>query len=131
MSDASGKVAVSTISMTEFPYLSGVSSNIHIQVNICALGIPQDASYIGNKGTVIRNSGLNDFTLTKSATGTHVVNFGTTLASNQSVCNATVGNAAPMLITDGTQATTSWTMYTWNSSGVATDSQFSFGIILH
>lgn len=51
ISNGSGKAAVATTTSTELGYVSGLSSNIQIQLTSCAFGIPQYAGYGGSTGT--------------------------------------------------------------------------------
>lgn len=47
------------------------------------------------------------------------------------VCNASIRNTVPIFLSYSSQATTSCALYTWNSSGVATDAQFSCSNLLN
>lgn len=130
LSDASGKVGVSTVTNTELGCVSCVTSAIQTQVDKCALGVPLYAGQIGSTGTVMRDNGYYTCTVTKSAPGIYVINLNASIATNQHAVSGLVRSSVAMFITYSSQTTSACTFYTFNSAGSTEDTQVSFSVRL-
>ena len=87
------------------------------------------AGYISDSGVVLQDNGYYTFTVTKNGTGIYVINYSTPMSNNQYSVFVTPRTNSPALATYFSQTATSVTIYTFNSSGSAVDTRFSFMVI--
>ena len=130
ISNASGKVAVSAVTSTELGYLSGVTSAVQTQLDKAMMGTPLYAGFISGAGIINRDNGYYTFSIGKGVTGQYAIIFGTTLSTNNYTVLITPRVSSPSFASYSNQATTGFTVFTFNSSGTATDIGFSFSVIL-
>jgi len=101
-----------------------VSSDIQTQIDKAMMGLPLYAGFISGAGVINNTIGYYTFTVSKSATGVYTINFSTALITNQYVVLITPRVSTPSFASYSNQTTSAVSIYTFNSSGTATDIGF-------
>ena len=99
-------------------------------INRATIATPLYSGFISSIGTINNSSGYYTFTVGKSVTGQYAINFGTALSSSNYTVLVTLRVSTASMSSYSNQPTIGFTIFTFNSSGVATDIGFSFRVIL-